>query len=276
LRATTYNYFAPHKIKLIQEFVKGKLVSESLLIYNVDSTIKEKLRYKIKNNRKKLSNRYEFDYYEDKARKQTRLYNRKNKLKHTWNYDCNPKGEIQHAKQTNICKNTGTDSRGRLIETIFNSSNKNFKTKTVNIYYLINQEKVISTSEQYKIKRNKEQKIYDTHYADSIEPYYSSAYYDKKGLVQSRWRNDYFNYNSQTKVLKEKSFKAYNHSKVTFAYITTFTEKGLPLKTEEYNKKGRIIGSSEHIFYGDSLISVNHFNKKHRLKNTYTTRIGYH
>jgi hypothetical protein len=276
LKIQSYVYFAPNKVKLHQVLIKGKLVSELLSTYNIDSTIKEKLRYKIKNNRKRLSSRYEFDYYEDKTRKQTRLYNRKNKLKHTWNYDCNPKGEIQHAKQTNICKNTGTDSRGRLIETTFNSSDKNFKTKTVNTYCVFNQEKIMSTSEYYEIKKNRERKLYDTHYADSLEPYYADINYDKKGLIKSQWRNDYFSYNSQAKTLKETSFKSYNHSKVTFAYITTFTKKGLPLKTEMQNKKGRVIATSECIFYGDSLFSVNHFNKKHRLKNTYTTRISYH
>lgn len=61
--------------------------------------------------------RYEYDYYENGSRKETRYY-KKGKLKDRWLFDCDWKGarETHQTSNTKICKNRSYDNDSNMIE----------------------------------------------------------------------------------------------------------------------------------------------------------------
>ena len=66
----------------------------------------------------KISTRYEYAYYPDGSRKQTIEYNRKGKIEHEWNYECNPEGSIDSKKlkdTSKVCIRYETDKDGNKI-----------------------------------------------------------------------------------------------------------------------------------------------------------------
>jgi len=68
---------------------------------------------------RKLFDRYEYSFYPDGSKKQTIEYSGKNKVRHIWNYDCNPAGipEGQNLKDTStICIRYETDKDGNKIK----------------------------------------------------------------------------------------------------------------------------------------------------------------
>jgi hypothetical protein len=75
------------------------------------------LKFLMKND-KKLYRRYEYSYYPDGSKKQTVEFNRKEKVKHTWNYDCNPTGTLEASAfkdSSKICIRYETDKDGNPI-----------------------------------------------------------------------------------------------------------------------------------------------------------------
>jgi len=76
------------------------------------------VKYLIKKDSKYFG-RYVYTYYPDGSKKQTIEYNRRDKIKHIWNFDCKPEGisEEQHLKDTSrICIRYETDSAGNKIK----------------------------------------------------------------------------------------------------------------------------------------------------------------
>lgn len=76
-----------------------------------------------------------YSYYENGDRKTT-SYFEKGKLKHSWNYDCKPEGELIGVKtkdETTICKMEEIDSSGNRVtwERKFNEKGQLTKVKTV-------------------------------------------------------------------------------------------------------------------------------------------------
>jgi hypothetical protein len=68
---------------------------------------------------KKMFDRYEYSYYPDGSKKQTIEYSGKGKLRHTWNYDCDPAGVAQtkSLKDTSkICVRYEEDKNGNKIK----------------------------------------------------------------------------------------------------------------------------------------------------------------
>ena len=111
----TWRYFwdAPPNHKL-QKFDDNHKLQEIIWRYDND---------------KKLSGRYEFSYYPDGSKKLTVEYNKKGKIKHTWNYDCSPVGKLTSAKfkdTTKVCIKYEKDKDGNVIkvkEEFFKSGN---------------------------------------------------------------------------------------------------------------------------------------------------------
>jgi len=75
------------------------------------------LKYFFSEDEKELFSRYSFTYYEDGSKKQTTEFDKKNKIRHKWNYDCNPAGtEAINLKDTSrICIRFETDKDGNKI-----------------------------------------------------------------------------------------------------------------------------------------------------------------
>jgi hypothetical protein len=75
--------------------------------------------------------RYEYDFYENGSKKETRNYN-KGKLKYRWVYDCDWRGELSTNKesQIKICQNRMYDTDSSYTE-VYESTVKNKATKTI-------------------------------------------------------------------------------------------------------------------------------------------------
>lgn len=270
-----YDYFSKYKIKHSETVKLGKKVYEDFTDYNSDSTKAEYRSYNINGTKNKLIVRYAYDYYPDKQRKQTRMYNSKNKLKHTWNYDCNPKGEIEK-KNTLICKNTGTDNKGRIVEVIFNTNSKGEKTKGVNTYYEFQGAKIQVSYETYFIKKGKEIKSTEVHFADSIEPYYHYRSYDKKGLLIFETKSEYSVYTAQEKILKRSGYTGYSKGKASRITQTIYNARGLPISAEALNKQNKLTAKTVFTYTGDDQYSLSHYNRKQKLVETYIGKIMYY
>jgi hypothetical protein len=271
-----YEYFSPHKLKHSLFLYKGKKKMEKTAEFNADSNITSFVSYKFKKGKPIQKVRYEYEYYPDKQNKETRMYNSHNKIKYVWKYDCNPKGEIKKEKESQICKNTGTDNRGRLIETVFNTNSKGHKTKTVHTYYVSEGRKAEVQPESYIIKKGIEKKLYEIHFADSLEKYYEYISYDRKSRIRYKSRTDYSVYNSEQKITSHFSYTYCSRNKVIFRTDEKFNEKGLPLENIVTNSKGRVIGRSEYTYQGDSQYCISHYNKRKKLNETYTAKIQYY
>ena len=83
---------------------------------------------------KKLTDRYVYSYYPDGGKKQTLEYNRKGKIIHTWNYDCDPTGNagINHLKDSSkICIRYETDKNGNRIKIKEENIKQGRRTRTI-------------------------------------------------------------------------------------------------------------------------------------------------
>jgi hypothetical protein len=270
-----YDYTFLHRSNHAQTFKKGKKVNEDFTDYNADSTQKEYRSYKIKNDKQKLVLRYEYDYYPDKQKKETRQFDRKGKLKYTWKYDCNPKGEVVK-KESQVCKNTGFNNKGHIVDVIFHTNAQGKKTKTVHTYYMFNGRKIHVANEIYMVKNGKEIKRSDVHLADSIEPYYCYRNYDKKGIMVMENKVEYSSYSLASTVLKKAVYRLFDKGKVTVRWETSYDVKGLPLVSESFDKKNKSLGKAVYKYESENLYMVNHYNKKQKLTEVYTGKVNYH
>lgn len=141
-RVTHYQTIRRNKIYQFQHFSYSNLIqlnsskfyykdtlepaSTTIYEYYPNNKYKSYCTYD-KNN--KQGYRYEYDYYENGSRKETRfLY--KGKLKHTWVYDCDWKGELTTSKTDKICKNRVYDADSSFTE-IYESTAKGKSTKSI-------------------------------------------------------------------------------------------------------------------------------------------------
>lgn len=90
----------------------GKVISKYTLLRN-GRNISERCNFK--RGGEKLSSRFVYTFQSDNQLKTTQMFNGKGKLKHTWNHDCLPEGELLEARKdtTTICRikeSTGGES----------------------------------------------------------------------------------------------------------------------------------------------------------------------
>lgn len=215
-------------------------------------------------------------YYTGKQRKETKLYGKNNRLKQVWKYDCDFKGTPEVKKMNLVCRNTAIDNKGYETEVLFNTDHKGNKSKTVNVLYKVKGRTVIVRTEFYNIKKGKEQKWYDVHYPDSIEPWYEAHYYDKKGNKVTEWRNEYKMYNSKKLIPHSKTFNTYHKGNLASSRVGLYDEKGLPISTESFAKKNRSLGKMIWTYSSDTLILLKNYNKKGRLKDTKRCTLQYY
>lgn len=271
-----YEYFTQYKVKSNRFYLKGKIKAEIINLYNSDSTISEHQSYKYKKGERNLIDRYEYIYYTGKQRKETRMYGKKNKLKQVWKYDCDFKGTPEVKKTNLVCRNTAIDNKGYETEVLFNTDHKGNKSKTVNVLYKVKGKTVIVRTEFFHIKKGKEQKWYDIHYPDSIEPWYEAHYYDKKGNKVTEWRNEYSTYNSKALIPHSKTFNTYHKGNITSSRVGLYDEKGLPISTESFAKKNRSLGKMSWTYSSDTLILLKNYGKTGRLKDTKRCTLQYY
>ncbi len=144
--------------------------------------------YKYKND--KVSSRFEFSYYDDGSKKQTKEYDRKGKIVHTWNFDCNPVGKLEAKKfkdTTKICVRYEKDKDGNPI-----------KIKEE----FIKQGNLVREVEKY----------------DSRDNLLDEAYYDKQGRISSHIT---YTYNSNGRMVSYISYRKHS-DKIASKYEYTY------------------------------------------------------
>jgi hypothetical protein len=115
---TEYRYDEAGNLTDLRVFRPGPMnMAYHLLAKFDDKNNMLESRYLIKNDTKP-GNRYEYTYYPDGSKKRTVEYNKRNKVMHTWNYECNPNGTLAnaHLKDTSkICIRYETDKSGNKV-----------------------------------------------------------------------------------------------------------------------------------------------------------------
>ncbi len=273
----TYSYFAPKKVSKTEFFRKDKKVREEINTFNLDSTRSSYVIYKFKNNTPRLNLKYNYDFTEVKQLKQVRMYNHKNKLKYTWNYDCSPKGELVEKNSSKICKSTSINNKGQMVEVEFFTDDKNKQTKRITTYYFYNGKKVSVGMQNYIIKNGKEQLNIDWHIADSLEPYHNYKLFSKKGELLTESASYYSVYNSKEQRLKETVYKNYDKEKVVYLQSTVYNELGLPIESKTVKNETKQLSKGVFTYQGDSLYTINYYGKNpDKIKSTYTAKVVYY
>lgn len=232
--------------------------------------------YEYKKERKTTLGRYEFEYYENGNRKQTRAYNKKNKITHVWNYECDEKGKLEFQKNTTqLCVSSGLDNNGKQFEVFF-QKHKNYQTKTVSTFYKLSDSiKFITKCENYIIYKGKEDKTSMIHYADSIEPYYEHIVYNKNNGISFSEKTVYSTYLTNKKIIKSKTTTSFDKGKISFEVTESYNDKGLPQEQISKNNKGKIISKTIYSFLGDSVYKHETYNKKGKMINGTVTKLVY-
>ncbi len=155
-------------------------------------------------NNGKLVYRYEYDYYENGNKKETRYFNGKNKLKFKYTYACDPKGELENkeVKERNYCTKKNLNADGSFFEIFEYKDEKNRIRKTIYSYLKD------STLYQYENFNFRGKSTSRANYV-----------YDKSNHVKY-----YYYFNGKGKQL--------------YAYEYKYNEKGLMEKYISLNKKG--------------------------------------
>jgi hypothetical protein len=161
---------------------------------------------------KKVKYHYEYDFYENGTPMETRLYNKKGKLKSVYTYTCDPKGEVEKdIKKVNYCTSKTMHPDGSFFE-------------------------VVETQEKGKMRRN----VY-SYSADSLLIKYEN--FDLKGKCKY---TTIYTYNQNKKLLTYQRYKGTN--KLLYAYTYFYNEKDLIEKEIVFNKKNKIQFTSSNTY----------------------------
>lgn len=270
-----YSYFSPSQLSSVQNSRKNKLRHESIFTYNPDSTLQKTEHYKYKGDSKQLISSYVYTYYSDKKVKTCKLF-KKNKLKHTWNYECDERGKLVKKDTTSVCTMESMDTKGRKVVSRHFSENKKNAKKNISYYKLADAKETLNEFEVYDIKKNTEVLVYKVHYPDSSEPFYRYTAYYKNGAISYENSIVYFVYTPAVTQIKQKNSTSYTKKqRVINSRVETYTENGLPSICRLLRSKNKDYGRVEYRFSGESGVTISHY-KKSALKKTYEGAIVYY
>lgn len=177
--------------------------------YNTQNKLAKNEYFKING---QLVFRYEYDYYENGSKKETRYFNHKNKLKIKYTYACDLKGEIENkaVKARNYCSKKNVNTDGSFFEVFEFKDEKNRIRKTI---YNYNKDSTLKQFERFDVKGNL---IYKANY-----------YFDDKQQVTF-----YDTFNGKGK--KQNSYQyIYNDKGFVEKYIT-FNKKNVAVEETSY------------------------------------------
>lgn len=157
---------------------------------------------------KKVKSRYEYAYDEQGNRKEAKYY-KKEKLKHTWVYDCNWKGDLTENKTDKICKNRVYDADGGFTE-IFENTSKGKVHKTI-----------VKSSADGRVLENEK--------------------YDAKGVLKSK---SVYQYNETKKLVKHSKFKG-NSSQPQSVELYEYGDDSSLIASVHLDKKGSVTSRRE-------------------------------
>jgi len=152
--------------------------------------------------------RYEYDFYENGSRKETRYFNQKNKLKERWTFECDQKGELESksVKQGNFCTKREFHNDGTFIEVFDYTNEKGKHTKAV------------------------------THYtSDSLLILYEV--YNNKGKLENKWEHIYDKLGNETQI------SYYDSKKLKRKFVYAYNDKNLCVKMDFYRSNGKLYNS---------------------------------
>ncbi len=210
--------------------------------------------------------KWEYDYYEDGKRKQTKYY-KKGELKHIWNYTCDDEGKEQKEgiKTEQVClvkeylqdssyiiTNRTTDNKGRIRKNV----SKYNKNKKLIEYRSYNYKGKLTWGQDYRY--------------DCNGLVIQSIIYRRGGLIINikEW---YYNNNL---VVKYKYFKRKGKLKYSLEY--KFNNNKQLVERSRFNKKHKLNYKYKYEYNnkGD-IVKTLRFNKKDELKTVYETNFTY-
>ncbi|HNW97119.1 MAG TPA: hypothetical protein PKK00_01750 [Bacteroidales bacterium] len=234
-----YNYKYDNNNCVIEEeaFNNGK--PEMKITSKFDSLkILESCYYK--NGSPEFKRKWVYTYYPDKSRKSSIVYNAKEKILYTWNYECKPEGELatKHKDTTAVCRKENYDSEGNKIVTFqkFNEKGKPYK-----IEYIYNKDnKFIAYTTYYQNNVIHFKGKYNEHTGETME----YAIYDKKGNESYRMVSTFDDKDNITET------KTYNKGKQTSSRINEFSPSNF-VSSMKYYRKGKLESSYtyEYIYF---------------------------
>ena len=128
-RRQAYTYDKNNQIASFILYKGDKIVHKWTGKYNEDNNPTEKVYYK--KGGEEILTRWEYSYYENGQKKETKRYDGKGKLKHSWSYACNPQGQEIKKNTSEICLKEDYDESGNKIKVIRNTDEKNRMVKSV-------------------------------------------------------------------------------------------------------------------------------------------------
>ncbi|MCC6372109.1 MAG: hypothetical protein IT236_13985 [Bacteroidia bacterium] len=275
VRAQNWEYYSKNLVKQLQVKGKGKLLYQNKFAYNADSLLTVSENFRIKGEQQFSKRRYEYDYAENKKLKQTRLF-KNNKLKYTWNYECDEKGKFIKKDTATICTNVGFDNKGRSISVKHYSGNHKREYKEVYYKRTVNGNEYVSETERYVIVKGKEIMVLKYHVPDSIEPYFDYRFFNEKGVAIIHNRTDYSQYESAKKIISKGEAYYYNsRGQQYYRLVQEYSDKGLPVSSNVYGSKNKLKKKIEFVFTNKSEIQINHY-KKGKLINSYKGSLSYY
>lgn len=196
--------------------------------------------YYYKNGSPDYKRKWVYTYYPDKSKKLSVIYNANGKVKHTWNYECKPEGELQskHKDTTDVCKKEDTDSLGNRILTVrrFNSKGKMYKVVRV-----FNKENKLI---QYTEYNDKDLLNYSYKYDANSQNMLEVIYYSN-GREKYKYQNIYDSNNNFIKTVK------YNKGKLAFTSEYEYNSMDL-MTTYTYHykdSKKKVIHKYDYLFF---------------------------
>lgn len=184
---TTINIFNDqNKIIETQNFRKNNVKTwTNKYTYND----KNKLATSIGIGRKgKQAYKNEYDYYDNGSRKETRYYNKKNKLEKIYSYACEPTGVVEKkVTQQNICKKRTYNPDSSYFEIFEGHDNKGHSSRRVVKY----SKDSLDLEETYYNNNDKETRRYVSEYKDRKTVNFQYFY---KGKLKRAY---HYNYNSK-------------------------------------------------------------------------------
>jgi hypothetical protein len=202
-----YRYTNFTQISSAQTFFKDTVNPIGSTVYEYTSANKMKSITSY-NKDKKVYSRYEYTYNEQGNRTETKYY-KKEKLKHSWVYDCDAKGELIEPKTVKICKNRIYETDGSFME-IFENTSKGKVTKTI-----------VKSAPDGRVLENES--------------------YDAKGVLKSK---SVYQYNEAKKLVKHSKFKG-NSNQAQYVELYEYADDSSLTASIHLSKKGAVTSRRE-------------------------------
>lgn len=220
------SYNDNYQILAQENFKRGKLQFSSEMSYNEGQLVKSQW---YSGKKRKKSSLYEYEYFGNNQRKETRMYNRKGELKSRIRYECKDEGSDELKKNEKmVC--IYEEGEKDYFKTIHYTKTRKGNTKQVTVYRA-------SDSSLVELKRfNEKDEMTSLFKYDPETRNMTSNEYFRKGKLRFA---SYFKYEGV--LLKEKSYK--NAKGKGSKTVYTYTEDGAPLTFTQYDRNNKRINS---------------------------------